>query len=191
MATSDVSVCNLALQKLGAARIVSLTEDSRNARSVNACYEALRDAEIRRYKWGFAKTRATLAPSAIEPDHTYLYAFPLPADCLRLLPPARNGLDWQVESHEGANAILTNDGDTLEIEYLKRVTDPTKFDPCFVEMLAAKIAWHCCEEITQSNAKKEAINTEYRDLRAEARRMNAFEYTAEEAPEDPWLAARR
>jgi hypothetical protein len=190
MATSEVSICNLALQKLGEERIVSLSEDSRNAREVSACYEALRDKELRSYLWGFAKTRVTLAPSAVVPDFTYAAAFPLPADYLRLIKPVRLGLDWQLERHQGVLSILTNDGDTLEVRYIAKVTDTTLYDPCFVEMLACKIAWHCCEALTQSNTKKAAILEEYAIHKAEARRTNAFELPTLEEPIDPWLAAR-
>lgn len=191
MAVSDVSIANLALQKLGAARITTLTEDSRSARSVNACYEHLRDLELRKHKWNFAIKRTTLAPSSVEPEFDYDYAFPLPSDCLRLLPPARNSLDWKIESHEGTPSILTNDGNTLEILYIGKITDPTKFDECFVEMLACKIADHCCEELTQSNTKKADVRAEYREALNSAKRMNAFENTSDEPPDDPWYEARR
>lgn len=191
MAVSEVSICNLGLQKLGQARIVSLTEDSTAARECNACYETLRDKELRAYKWNFAKKRATLAASSVTPDHDYDYAFPLPTDCLRLLPPSRNGLDWSIESHENQTCILTNDGDSLEIEYVARITDPTRFDFLFTEMLACKIGWQLCEKLTQSNSKKAEISNEYTALKREAKQVNAFENVSEEAPEDPWLAARR
>lgn len=191
MAASDVAIANLALQKLGASRIVSLTEDTREARSMNSCYEHIRDTELRRHNWNFARQRSTLAASATDPDFDYDYAFPLPTNCLRLLPPNVHGLDWRIESHEGQSSILTNDGDALEINFIARITDPTRFDSCFAEMLACRLADHCCEELTQSNAKKQAINRDYRDARAEARRTNAFENISEETPEDPWLAARR
>lgn len=187
MAVSDTSVCNLALQKLGATRITSLTENSRNARSCNACYETLRDSRLRKSAWNFAIKRTTLAPDADEPEFEFGYAFTLPTDCLRILPPARNGLDWQIENGK----ILTNDGDSLEVRYISRVTDPTLFDPCFVELLACDLADHMCEEITQSNTKKEAIKVDRKEAMAEARRANAFEKTSDEPPEDPWLAARR
>lgn len=191
MATSDVSICNLALQKLGTGRIVSLSENSVEAREVSACYEAMRDKELRAYFWNFAKTRVTLAPSAVTPDFTFTYAFPLPADFLRLIKPARLGLDWQIERHDGALALLTNDGDTLEVRYIAKITNPALFDPCFVEMLACKIAWQCCEKITQSNTKKVAIMEEYREHRAEARKTNAFELPSQPEPVDSWLAARQ
>ena len=44
--TSVVGICNLALTKLGAARITSLTDDTKQARALNAIYEATRDAEL-------------------------------------------------------------------------------------------------------------------------------------------------
>ena len=187
----EVSIANLALQKLGAERITSLTQDHVNARAVNNCYEQLRDKELRLHVWNFAKTRTTLAPSATEPDFGFLFAFPLPSDYLRLLPPKRLGLDWRIENHNGTRAILTNDGNTLEIVYIARITDPTRFDDAFIEAFAAKLAWHMAEELTQSNTKKDDAKLEYRDAMREARRINAFENISQEEPEDPWLAARR
>lgn len=191
MAVSEASICNLALQKLGAGRIISLSDDSAPARAVNACYSFLRDREARANKWNFAKKRAVLAPSTVTPAFDFGYAFPLPTDCLRLLPPSRDTLDWRIENHEGRPSILTNDGDTLEIEYLATVTDPNQFDTLFIEMLACKIALNICEEITQSNTKKADLLAEYKDLKREAKQVNAFENIAEEAPEDSWLSARR
>ena len=191
MATSNVSICNLALQKLGAARIVAMDENSRNAKSVNACFESQRDNEIRKYLWKFAKKRASLAASSVQPAFMYDNAFPVPSDFLRLIKPARLGLDWHLEQHEGGLAILSNDGAPLEVRYISRVTNPALFDPAFVEMLACKIAWHTCEDITQSNTKKEALMNEYQYHRAEARRANAFEQNKNPEPIDEWLAARR
>jgi len=190
MAISNVSIANLALQKLGEGSIVSLTEDSRNARSINACFEALRDRELRAYLWKFAKKRTTLAPSSVIPDSSYALAFPVPSDFLRLIKPARLGLDWSLENHENALAILTNDGTSLSIRYIARVTDPTLFDPIFVEMLACKLAWHCAEQLTQSNTKKSMLMEEYQQHRAEARRTNAFELPAQPQPVDEWLISR-
>lgn len=190
MAASEVSICNLALQKLGAKRITALTEDSNNARQCNACYETLRDKELRAHPWLFAITRAVLTPSATPPAFDYLYAFPLPADCLRLLLPNRSMLDWVVETQDGQRVILTNDGDSINIRYIKRVTDPNQYDPNFVIMLACQIAWHTCEQITQSNEKKAVAEQDYKTARAEAKKINAFEDEPQDAPASSWETAR-
>jgi hypothetical protein len=190
MPSSEVSICNLALQKLGSARIVSLSQNVPQAKSVAACYESQRDNELRKYLWNFAKRRTTLAASAVPPAFMYEAAYPVPSDFLRLIKPARLGLDWHLEQHEGALAILSNDGAPLEVRYLARVTNPALFDPSFVEMLACKIAWQTCEDITQSNTKKAALAEEYQYHRAEARRTNAFEIPHTPQPVDEWLVAR-
>ena len=134
MAVSEVAICNLALQKLGAARITSLTQDDPNARECNAAYVPTRDKLLRRYAWSFAKSRANLAAHATAPAFQYGYAFPLPTDFLRLILPADSSIDWIVERHAGRRAILSNDSGPLYIKYIALVTDPTEFDPLFEEI---------------------------------------------------------
>jgi len=196
MATSIVSIYNLALQKLGAQRVASVDEDSRNARSCGACYEHLRDSELRSRPWVFSIKRASLAASATAPisliDTVFPAgaAFPLPSDCIRPLFPPRTYNDWVIENIDGSPAILTNDSAPLGIRYISEVTDPTKFDENFVEMLACRMADHMCEEITQSNTKKLNIREDYIRARGIARQMNAFESLPFDGPEDTWSAAR-
>ena len=188
-ALSQVRVANLALQKLGAGEIVSMDEDTRERRAITRCYSMLRDRELRAHNWNFSIKRKVLAPSSVAPLFEFAKAFPLPADCLRPLPPARD-VDWTIEYHEGSKHILTNEGTVIYLRYVSRVTDETQFDPLFADMLACKIAWHCCEEITQSNQKKADIEREYDKAKADAKRINAFEQATPQEPEPPWLTAR-
>lgn len=188
-ALSQVRVANLALQKLGAQEIVSMDEDTRELRAITRCYTMLRDRELRAHNWNFSIRRAVLAPSTVAPLFEFAKAFPLPADCLRPLPPSRD-VDWTIEYHEGSKHILTNEGAVIYLRYVSRVTDETQFDPLFADMLACKIAWHCCEEITQSNQKKADIEREYDKAKADAKRINAFEQATPQEPEPPWLTAR-
>ncbi len=187
---SKVEIANRALQLLGAKRITSLTEDSRNARSINAAYEPVKLAELRKHPWCFATTRAQLAANATEPLFTRTNSFPLPSDFVRLLPPDPevnlNDLDWVIE---GRN-IITNDSAPLDVRYIYDVTDPNEMDVLFREVLAAKLAEQLCEEITQSNTKLAAANAAYKDTIAEARRANAIEKVAEQPPEDVWVTCR-
>ena len=187
---SQTRVANHALQKLGAALISSMEEDTREARTVKACYSILRDRELRAHSWNFSIKRVALAPSATVPAFGFAKAFPLPADCLRILPSARH-VDWTIENINGVSHILTNEGTVIYLRYVARITDEAAFDELFVDMLACKIAWHCCETITQSNQKKADVMAEYKEARAEARRINAFEQASPQEPEPPWLTARR
>jgi hypothetical protein len=189
---SEVSICNRALQKLGASRITSLTEDSPNARSCNNAYETVRDAELAAHPWSFARRRTSLAADSDTPEFGYEYQYTLPADYLRLLPSNDSHVDWQIESKsDGSLVILTDYGAPLEIIYIARVEDPNLFHATFIESLACRLALEMCEEITQSNQKAEKMERQYTLAIREARRANAFERISDELPEDDWLAARR
>lgn len=187
---SEVGICSRALQKLGARRISSLTEDSSNARACNAAYEVLRDAELRAHPWSFATDRASLAADSSSPDFGRSNAFQLPSDCLRLLPPYPednlNSHDWQIEGRK----IYTDESAPLRIRYIKKVSDPNEMDPLFRELLATRIALELCEEVTQSNTKKDALKDDYRNGLNEARRANAIERVAQQPPEDEWITKR-
>lgn len=187
---SQVEICNRALQILGAQRITSLDEGSRNALSCAAAYEPVRLAELRKHPWSFAVRRAVLAADSPAPTWGRANAFTLPSTCLRLLPSYPednvNSLDWQIEGR----AILTDESAPLYIRYIADVTDPNTMDALFREALSAKLAFEMCEEITQSNSKQEIAGGRYKDAVAEARKANAIERVAAEPPEDTWITAR-
>jgi len=192
MAVSDVQIANRALQKLGAKRISSLTQDNPNARSINACYELVRDAELRRYDWAFAIERASVAADptdAIDVGGGTWKRYSLPNDFLRLLRSDESGfhVDWKIEGLY----ILTSTESPLAFRYIARIDDPNYYDPLFIEAFACKLALEAAKEITDSNGDKESIKDDYKEAIAEAKRIGSIEKAAEEFPEDSWLAARR
>jgi hypothetical protein len=196
---SEVDICNRALQKLGAKRIVSLTEDSRNARECNASYEILRDEELSAHPWSFARARAQLAADAVSPAFGYANQFPKPVDFLSfsfpMEPPTQDGAgvpsgpfrkDWQIEGDK----ILTNDSAPLDVVYTRQIKDTTLFHPMFVEALASRLALELNEKINQSNTKRAALQFQYDDAVARARKVNAIDRPAQIPPEDTWVTAR-
>jgi len=191
MALSEVAICNVGLLKLGAGRIVNLTDDNVNARHCNIAYVPMRNRELRANAWNFSIQREILAADATAPKFNYAKAFVLPNGSLRLLLPPRLGLDWKIEDHNGQTAILSNDGTSLEIRYIATITDPLRFDPLFDDMLSCRIALEIMEAVTQSLSKLDAIKQEYKLLKAEAKRLNAFEQIPQDEPIDSWIAARQ
>lgn len=189
MATK-VEIVNRALQLLGAKRITSLGEDSRNARAASAAYEPVKLAELRKHPWSCATKRAQLAADSTAPLFTKSNAYQLPADWVRLLDPdpevTLNDLDWNIEGKR----IITNDSAPLNIRYIYDVTDPNEMDALFREAFSAKLAEALCEEITQSNSKIATANVAYKEAIAEAKRTNGIEKTAAKPPEDSWVTCR-
>lgn len=188
---STVDICNLALQRLGAARITSLADNSTPARTMNLLYEHTRDMLLRSHAWNFAIDRASLAADASTPAFGYDYSYTLPSDFIRLLPHDRDEgttymEDWKIESGK----ILTDTSAPLYIRYVYRVTDTTQFDTYFVRLLALRLAMDGCEDITQSATKFQTISEEYKDVLKEARRANAFENPPADSQDGSWISSR-
>ena len=192
--SSVVDVCNSALQKLGADRIASLSDNNKNARAVNNAYARLRDKLLRQKAWGFAIKRAELAASSTDPLFGPAKQYPIPSDFLRLLAPDKeanlNSLDWRIERGPAGRVIVTEDGAPLQIRYVSQVTDPNEMDALFLELWAVELALDICQEITGSNTKKEALREDRKLIMSEAKQVNAFESTAAEPPEDTWVTVR-
>jgi hypothetical protein len=191
---STVEVANGALDRLGAERIVSLTENSTNARTMNAVLVPIRDRLLRQHPWNFSIKRAQLAASSTAPAHTRNNAFPLPPTCLRLLPrdPEANNLasDWQIENHLGTPAIITNDSAPLDIRYVAQIADPNVMDALFVELWSVEMAFATCKKITGSNALKESLREDRKTILSDARRNNAYENVAQQFPDDSFITVR-
>lgn len=190
MAQSEVNVCNLALQRVGAATITSLTDNTTEARACNLVYESTRKEQLRRYPWNFAIARTTVSPDTAEPednyDYPFDYQFTLPAGCLRILRPPRPGLDWKIEGKK----LLTNDGTVLYLRYVSDVEDAASWDASFYDVMAARLAQRLVEKLTNSNAKRDVLAQEYKEAVSTARLADAFESGPDEAVEDEWLTAR-
>lgn len=187
MAQSDVAICNIALQRLGASRIVSLTDNTAVGVQCNLCYEHIRDLLLRKHSWNFAVSRAVLPALSSSPSPEHANAFQLPADCLRILPPNDTYLDWVIEGR----TILTNYAAPLYIRYIKRETDAIQYDPLFADALAAHIGVQIAGTLAEFTSKTTEMKEWLKTSLNEARRQNAFEQISQEQPEDTWLAVRR
>jgi hypothetical protein len=185
-----IDIYNRALQKLGATRLTSISDTSRNALACNACYDTLRRSELEKNSWNFSIRRFQLAASATAPIFGRSNSFPLPPNFIKLLKPDPefnfNTLDWEVEN----GMIMTDFDGPLNVRCVVDVTDVNSMSPLFVEGLATKMAFEMCEEITQSNTKKAALLTDYKETMSEARKSNAFQNVAGQLPDDEYLTAR-
>jgi hypothetical protein len=201
---SQTAICNRALTKLGSARILAITDDVKAARELNSMWDIVVDAELRRNIWNFSVARTSLAALAAAPAWGFTYQFQLPVDYLRLVQVGetyyvsnmtdyRSMPEWpfQVESSpDGTKVIVTDYTAPLKIRYCKRVTDTQQFDALFVEALASRLAYECCEAITQSTSKREAAWADYKQALREAKLVDAIENPPEPLADDAWLLSR-
>lgn len=183
---SAVEIANLALEKLGdEGEIISLDEDSRAARAVNACFAMMRDAVLRDHPWDFARHRVSLAASTEQPAWGGWTAFPKPADFIRFVEEEKDQ-SYRLEGR----AILAMTAGPLNILYIRRVENTGEFDPLFVDALACRIAWQVAKKITGSTAAREAAWQEYEATLRKAARVNGQEDEPQDIREDDWVLAR-
>lgn len=189
--TTKIGIINRALQHLGVASISSLTENSRGAKAMAKAYDSVLLAELRKNIWRFAVKRAQLAASGSQPIFGKTNYFPLPGDFVRLAPEEANfhdprSRDWEIE---GSN-IVSSDGAPIDVRYVSSSIQESQFDVLFAEGFAAALARACCEEITNSNTKLQAIAAVYDDAIKAARKTNSIESRPLRPPTCSWITVR-
>ncbi|WP_374656118.1 hypothetical protein [Dongia sp.] len=190
MAISTVSICNRALDLLGADPIISLEDGTKAANLCQRNFEPSADSVLRLYPWNAALRRARLPALAEQPAWGYLYQFqlpqgPEPAFCLRLLE-VDDGTDYRVEGRR----ILTDYAAPLDVLYIGRIVDVASYDPLLAEAVAAKLAVHLAGNLTESGSRIEAARDYLRGILAEAKAIDAQEGGTSDLVVDAWLAAR-
>jgi len=176
MAATETTICNLALGKLGAAKITSLSETSPEAMACSLHYEQTRDEILRSHRWNFAIVRAEFSRLSAAPAFGWAYQYQLPVDCLRVLQVNGYAETEQVDNWEIEGGKLLTDEDSVQAKYISRVTDVSLFDPLFIEALSLKLGAKICVPLTGSDNRANGLLTEYERVTGpRARRTNAFE----------------
>ncbi len=187
---SVVGICNSALVKLGATRIISLTEGSKNANLCDEQYEKVRDDLLRSHAWNFAIARRKLARLADAPTFGFDYVFQLPTDFLRVVSvhddeSATGGIAYKIEGR----TLLSNATD-IYLRYIRQVTDPNDMDALFRETLAWAVASDLAIPITQSSTTREQMRDGLDDHLSKAKSIDAIEDFPETEPDPAWVSER-
>lgn len=139
---SEILIANLAGDIIGEDEISSLEDPGRIARFMVRNFGPARDEILAMFPWKHAKEYAILPADATAPKFGWAYSYTLPTDQVWVLPPKEKGV-WAAPTipHEVVgDKIYTDCSAPLNVIYIKRVTDPSKFPPLFVRVLAAYLA---------------------------------------------------
>ena len=167
---SVVDICNGALNQLGATTILSLTEDSKNARICNQRYTQVRDGVFRSHPWNCLQKRVELAADSTAPAWGFKVSFTLPSDCLRLLRILDYDSNYKVEGRK----ILSNTS-SMKILYVARITDPNQYDELLRETLSASLGADIAFAITSNNQTAQNMYTLFQDKLRDARFVDSTE----------------
>lgn len=188
---SAVQIVNRALQKIGAARISSFDEGSREANSVKACYEQVKLSELQDNLWTFSIVRATLASDSTAPLFGRTFRYQLPTDYLREAPFDPQVSDLPDDFLFEGRMLLTDTPGPLSLRYVSSMVQEEAFDPLFTEALAARIAIEIVEELTQSASKQEILVSNYSFHIRRAKTANSIQAGPIQPEEDEWVYTRR
>ncbi len=167
---SVVGICNGALNQLGATTILSLTEDSKNARLCNSRYDQVRDALFRTHPWNCLQKRIELALDTSAPTWGFKDSYTLPADGLRLVRILDYDTNYKVEGRK----VLSN-RETMKILYVSRVTDPNEYDELLRETISACLDSDISYAITANLQVTKLMTEKYGLKLSEARHTDASE----------------
>ena len=175
---TTTDICNMALNRIGAKRITDFdTDTSVEAVACQLHYEPTRDAILRGFEWNFASGRATLRKDTNTPDFGYDNQFVLPNDFLRI--KSLNDSDTSPGDYVIEGSLLLTDDDEVELLYIKKITDTTKFEPLFVEVLVLELALKLVNPLAGAGLNSERLRNgiivELRQSLSSARVINKTE----------------
>ncbi len=192
---SEVDIVNDALVMLGERPIVSLNDSSDVALTMKTLYPSSRDAVLREHSWRFALWRTQLTQLSGSPPFGYKWAFQLPNDYLALAMPngfwgettddaftIEAGMLFTDSTHQGVPYAF--------IRYVRRITDPNKFDVLFIHALSAHLAWDAAIPITGNPTLMTAMRDLFHERLQEARNTDAMEQTPERIYSDELTGIR-
>ena len=161
---NKIEICNRALTTyLGAKRIVSLSENSKEAIECHQHYDIERRSLLSRYWWTFAKGRRALAELKNDrtTEWTHHYAYPSDAIAIRWVND-KDVAHRLLAEHLSPDCDRETSGDSIycDVEnavcaYTKMVSDESVFPQSFANALSASLAAAVAMPITQNRALAE------------------------------------
>jgi len=175
MAVTLTTIANEALMLIGEASVTAITSTTEiNATRCSSLMEGCVKEVASEAAWRCLTKRDELTASKTGPEFDWDYSYPFPSDLIRLTK--YNESDDVLYSPnfevEGKN-ILTDD-DEVRISYVAYTSDPTAYDPLFVQCLtiylAMKLATVCRQDDTMANN----LLMKYREKLSRARQINGW-----------------
>lgn len=162
--TSKVGISNLALSRLGASTITSLTDGTTEANLCNTFFDELIDRVIMQGRWTSTIKRTSLAKTTNTPAFEFANEFQLPVDpkCLQVLAIDEDTHGTTPYTIEG-DKLLT-DNSSIKIKYIARITDSEDWDPMLTHAFELLLTSYLALPISGDKAMAQALREEYEQV---------------------------
>jgi len=172
-AMDQVTICNLALSKLGEQSITSLDDGSLEARFCSLHYPVVLQQILLLNNWNFATKQAQLTQLSSTPLFGWSYAYQLPADYSRMNQFNGFNLGDSLHSYEiQGNTLLTND-DQAQITYISNSPDQSLFTPGFCRAFVLLLASELCKPLAGTENLKTALLAEFKTTMSAASQIDS------------------
>ncbi len=162
MAITKTTIVNKALTKVGAQPVVSIDDDTEQARAISRVYELALRSILSECKWNFATRRKLLSVSATEfewYEDSEKYVYSKPADCIRVFSTNYKYATWREEGD-----YILSDTANLGIRYVTYLDDPAKYSPAFIDAFVDKLCSDIAYSIVNSSSLGDTFFEEYEKL---------------------------
>jgi hypothetical protein len=190
MSYSKEQIFNLALTRMGSSRQITETEASKEAALCRLHYPLCLDTVLKAHPWNFAVKRVELSRLTSTPAFEFGFEFQLPADCLKVVRSSveAEGIEDHYRIEDGK---LLSNNETAKIEYIRRVEETGKFDPAFVDCLAARLAAEIATDLVDNASTAEKLMGMYEMKLRDGRSQDSQQGTPRHFVDDTgWLVSR-
>lgn len=175
---SETKICNMSLGRIGARRgETGELSDVETDTSVEAIhcrqhYEQTRNALLESYRWRFAMERVALKVTTTTPAFEYKYVFALPSDFLRQVSIYEESPRTQYYKYAFEGEKFYSDESSVNLRYIRKITDVDKFTPLFIEIFVLKLARKLVLPLSKGMEMLDSIDKELKPLLKKANRMD-------------------
>jgi len=186
---SKTELVNKALTLVGAKPIVSIDDDTQNARIVNRVYGSSLKSVLSETLWNFATKRALLAlvddePAWYHPGEIYVYQ--RPNLCIKIFGTNSPSATWREEGD-----YIYSDTEGLGVKYTYFINTPSKYPPFFTEAFVDKLCSDIAFMILNDSRTAEAFIQKYNTVSlAKAQADNAQIGSPPIMKDDNWVNSK-
>ena len=172
MATTNISIVNKALTRIGAPTITSFDDGSREAEVMDELYEYTYQTLLGEAQWNFATKDIELAQSVASPvDCRYTYEYLLPSDYIHLVEYFTSGGSRITDYTKQGDYVLTNHS-TLFVKYVYQPSE-SELPVWFVNVLVLKLAHDSTENLVGIGSNQDRLAQEWNLFRGIAYKMDS------------------
>lgn len=182
--TSEIDICNLALDELSQGPVTSITDPQTKAEDLCARhYDQTRRTILRKYNFNFSTKLKVLTKSGIKtPAFGFLNAYKLPNDFIRFRALGDISINadtprrlYRLQEGFIFTSTALGNGDTIQTEYIFNAIDISKFDPLFIDVLVLSLARKLAYPLTQKRSLVKDIGADLIDAQAAAAAVDGQE----------------